>query len=166
MGLTGKYRLLTAANLKLVPVWVLEEECVVTRTVIFANFRPLKIFPTSVAHELGNAIHFFARVCPKRDPRVVGFMFFVPGKAKEFRWLVATRGIERMVSPGFFMNESQLWQKFSVKLFRRFHICHPQIDMIEATRFHFVILNRIAWQFNRAIAKIGGHAFDFAQGRL
>src|SRR5439155_16091353 len=41
-----------------------------------------------------------------------------------------------------------LWQKFLVKLFRNFHVCHPQIDMIEATRFHLVILDCIASQFN------------------
>ena len=50
----------------------------------------------------------------------------------------------------FFVNESKLRQKFSVKLSRRFHVCHPQIDVIKATRFHFVILNRIASQFNRS----------------
>ena len=42
------------------------------------------------------------------------------------------------------MNEPKLRQKFSVELSRRFHVCHPQIDVIKATRFHFVILNRIA----------------------
>jgi hypothetical protein len=46
------------------------------------------------------------------------------------------------------VNESKLWQKFSVKLFRRFHICHPQINVIKATRFHSEILNRIVSQFN------------------
>jgi hypothetical protein len=77
-------------------------------------------------------------------------MFFIPSKAKEFRRFVAASGIERLVSPAFFVNESKLWQKFSVKLLRRFHVCHPQIDVIKATRFHFVILNGIAKQFNRS----------------
>jgi hypothetical protein len=53
-----------------------------------------------------------------------------------------------MVSPGLFVNESELWQKFAVKIFGRFDICHSQIDMIEATRFHSPILNRIAAHFN------------------
>ena len=43
------------------------------------------------------------------------------------------------------MNESKLGQKFPVKLFRRLHVSHPQIDVIKATRFHLVILNRIGW---------------------
>jgi hypothetical protein len=53
------------------------------------------------------------------------------------------------VSPGFFVNESKLWQKFPVELFRRFHVCHPQIDVIEATRFHLPIFNRKARLFKR-----------------
>ena len=53
-------------------------------------------------------------------------------------------------SPGFLVNESKLWQKFSIKLFGRFHVCDTQIDMIEATRFHSVILNLIASQFNQS----------------
>ena len=48
------------------------------------------------------------------------------------------------------MNEPKLRQKFSVELSRHFHVCHPQIDVIKATRFHFVILNRVASKFNRA----------------
>jgi hypothetical protein len=56
-------------------------------------------------------------------------------------------------SPGFFVNESKLWQKFSVKLCRRFHVCHTQIDVIETTRFHIPILNRIASQFNQGRAR-------------
>jgi hypothetical protein len=48
------------------------------------------------------------------------------------------------------MNEPKLRQKLSVELSRHFHVCHPQIDVIEATRFHLVILNLIAAQFNCA----------------
>jgi len=55
-----------------------------------------------------------------------------------------------MVSPGLFVNESELWQKFAVKLFRRLHVSDTQIDVIEATRFHSVILNLIATHFNRS----------------
>jgi hypothetical protein len=81
-------------------------------------------------------------------------VFFIWTKAKEFRRFVAAGGKESMeVSPGFFVNESKVWQKFPVELFRRFHVCHPQIDVIEATRFHFVILNRIASQFNRSCSR-------------
>jgi hypothetical protein len=76
---------------------------------------------------------------------------FIWTKAKEFRRFVAAGGKESMEgSPGFFVNESKLWQKFSVKLFRRFHVCHSQIDVVKATRFHFMILNGIAKQFNRS----------------
>jgi hypothetical protein len=78
-------------------------------------------------------------------------VIFIWTKAKEFRRSGAAGGIKSMeISPGFFVNESKLWQKFPIELFRRFHVCHPQIDVIEATRFHFVILNVIATQFNRS----------------
>ena len=45
------------------------------------------------------------------------------------------------------MNEPKLRQEFSVELSRHFHVCHPQIDVIEATRFHFVIFDRMARHF-------------------
>jgi hypothetical protein len=46
------------------------------------------------------------------------------------------------------VNEAELRQKFSVELSRYSHVFNPQIDVIKATRFHFVILTRIASQFN------------------
>src|SRR5207248_1809759 len=110
--------------------------------------RPFKVFPASVAHEFRNPIHFLTRVGPERDARAVWLMFFIPSKTKEFRRFVAASRIESMVSPGFFVNESKLWQKFPIKLFRRFNVCHPQIDVIEATRFHVLILNLIGAQFS------------------
>jgi hypothetical protein len=145
---TRKYRLLAAANFEFVAVWVFEKEGVVTRAVAFADFRPLKFFPASVAHEFRNPIHFLARFRPKRDACAIRFVVFIWTKAKEFRRFVAAAGKESMeVSPGFFVNESKLWQKFSVKLFRHFHVSHSQIDVIEATRFHFVIFDRMARHF-------------------
>lgn len=149
--LTRKYRLLAAANFEFVAVGVFEEEGVVTRTVVLANLRPLKVFPASVAHEFRNAIHFFARICPKRDARAVGTMVFVLIKSEEFQRSIATPSIERMkIVPRTFVNESKLRQKFSVELSRYFHVFHPQIDVIKATRFHFVNLTLITSQFNRA----------------
>jgi hypothetical protein len=53
-------------------------------------------------------------------------------------------------STGLFVNESKLGQKFPIKLFGRFHVRDTQIDVIEATRFHWVILIRIAAHFNRS----------------
>jgi hypothetical protein len=146
---TGKYRLLPAANFEFVAIGVFEEEGVVTRTVVLANFRPFKIFSASIAYEFGNAIHFFARVRPKRDPCVIRFMFFIPSKAKELRGFAAACRIESMVSSGLFVNESKLRQKFAVKIFGRFDVCHTQIDVIEATRFHVSIFNRMAGHFKR-----------------
>src|SRR5205823_5466971 len=87
--LIGKYRLFPAANFEFVAIWVLEKEGVVTRTVALANLRPLKVFPASVAHELCNPIHFFSRICPKRDACAIWFMVFIWTKAKEFRRPVA-----------------------------------------------------------------------------
>ena len=107
--LSRKYRRLTAANFEFVAVRIFEEKGVVTGTVVFAKFRSLRIFRSGVKHKVSNAIHFFARVCPKRDPRLVGFMVFIPGKAKKFLLVVAAAiGIKSMVSAPFFVTESEL----------------------------------------------------------
>jgi hypothetical protein len=134
---TRKYRLLAAADFEFVPVRVFEEEGVVIRTVAFANFWPLKLFPACVAHDFRNSIYLFPRIGPKRDACAIRFVVFIWTKAKEFRRLAANRGKKSMErSTRLFVNESKLWQKFSIKLFRRFHVCDTQIDVIEATRFH------------------------------
>ena len=134
---TRKYRLLAATNFKFVAIGVFEEEGVVTRAVSPANFWPLELFPASVAHELCNRIHFLPRVRPKRDACAIRFVVSIWAKAKEFRRLSADGGIKSMEeSTGLFVNESKLWQKSSIEPFRRFHVCHTQIDVIEATRFH------------------------------
>jgi site-specific recombinase XerC len=58
---------------------------------------------------------------------------------------IGTPSKERMkIVARTFVNESKLRQKFSVELSRHFHAFHPQIDVIKATRFHFLILNRMA----------------------
>jgi hypothetical protein len=148
--LGSKDRLLATADFQFVPVRVFEEEGVVARTVALANFRPLKLFPASVAHEFRNPIHFFARVRPKRDACAIRFVIFIWTKAKEFRRLAADGGKESMEgSTGLFVNESKRRQNFSIKLFGCFHVSHPQIDVIEATRFHASIFNRMAGHFNR-----------------
>jgi hypothetical protein len=150
-SLIRKYRFLATANFEFVAIGIFEKEGVVTRTVALANFRPLKLFPTSVAHEFGNPIYFFTRVGPKRDACAIRFVALIRTKAKEFRRLAADGGkISMKVSTGFFVNKSKLWQKFAVKLFRRFHVCHPQIDVIKATCFHLSIFNRAAGHFKRA----------------
>ena len=77
-------------------------------------------------------------------------MGFVLGETEKFQRAIATPGIERMkVVARTFVKESKLRQKFSVELSRHFHVFHPQIDVIKATRFHVPILNLIAEQFNR-----------------
>ena len=109
-----------------VAVGVFEKEGVIAGTVSLANFWPLKLFPASVTHDFRNPIYFFARVCPKRDACPIRFVVFIWTKAKEFRRLAADRGKEGMErSTGLFVNESKLWQQFSIKLFRRFHVCYP-----------------------------------------
>jgi hypothetical protein len=148
---TSKYRFLAAANFQFVAIGVFEEEGVVTWTVALANFRALEVFPASVAYEFRNPIHFFPRIGPKCDARAIRFVVFIWTKAKEFRRFIAAGGKKSMeVSPGFFVNKPELWQEFAVKLFRLFHVCYPQIDMIKATRFHVSIFNLIAAQFNRS----------------
>ena len=83
---------------------------------------------------------------------------FVLLETKEFRWLVAARRIKSMENLpqavfGWrrfvpFANKSKLRQEFSVKLSCHRHVFHSQIDMIKATRFHFMIFNWFASQFN------------------
>jgi hypothetical protein len=150
--LTGKHRLLAAANFEFVAIRVFEKEGVVTRTVAPANFRPIKFFPASVAHDFRNPIHFLPRIGPKRDSCAIRFVVFVWTKAKEFRRSVAAASGKKSmeVLAGSFVNKSKLWQKFPVELFRHFHVFHPQIDVIEATRFHVLIFNLIVSQFNCA----------------
>ena len=60
-----------------------------------------------------------------------------------------------------FANKSKLRQKFSVKLSCDLNVFHSQIDMIKATRFHFMIFNWFAAQFNRSwIAKKAAADFE------
>jgi hypothetical protein len=80
-------------------------------------------------------------------------MVFVLIDSEKFQRSIPTCSIEPMkIVARTFVNESKLWQKFSVELSRHFHVLHPQIDVIKATRFHFVILHRIASQFNRVVS--------------
>jgi hypothetical protein len=145
-----KYRFLAAANFEFIAIRIFEKERVVPGTVPLANLRSFELFPAGLAHEFCDSIYFFPGISPKRDACAIGFVVFVWTKAKELRRFAADRGIKGMESStGLFVTESELWQKFSVKLYRGFHICHPQIDVIEATRFHLLIFNRLASQFNR-----------------
>ncbi len=82
--LTGKYRLLAAANFEFVAVRVFEKESVVARTVLLTNLRSLKISTAGIAHEFGNAIDFFARVRPEREPRAIRTMVFVLVESEKF----------------------------------------------------------------------------------
>jgi len=148
--LISKYRLLAAANFQFVAFGVFEKESVVARTVAFANFRALELFSAGLAHKHCNPIHFLSRISPKRDACAIRFVVFIRAKAKEFRRLAADGGKKRMEgSTGLFVNESKLGQKFPIKLFGRFHVRDTQIDVIEATRFHVSIFNRMAGHFKR-----------------
>jgi len=77
-------RLLAAANFEFVAVGVFEKEGVVTWTVVLTNLRSLKIFTAGIAHEYGNPIDFFARVCRERDPRAIRTMVFVLVEGEKF----------------------------------------------------------------------------------
>src|SRR5215470_6372975 len=161
---TTKYRLLAATNFEFVAIGVFEKEGVVTRTVFLANLRPLKIFSTSLAHELRNAIYLVPCVRPKRDSRVIRTMAFVLVQTKEFQRPIATSSRKGMkIVTRTFVNESKLWQKLSVKVFRDFHVFHPEIDVIKATRFHFVIFNLMGFQFNFRNREGKGAAQSFAR---
>src|SRR5204862_4728924 len=96
-----------------------------------------------------NPIHLFARVCPERDPCGIGTMVLVLSETEKFQRPFTIASIKRMVIvAGTFVNEPKLRQDFCVELFRPFHVCHPQIDVIEATCFHSVTLNRLGSKFN------------------
>ena len=72
-------------------------------------------------------------------------MVLVLAQTEKFQRPFATASIERIIIVArTFVNKPKLRQNFAVELSRRFHVCHPQIDVIKATRFHFVILNRLA----------------------
>src|SRR4029077_12132778 len=102
-------------------------------------------------HQFRQAIHFFTRVGPKRNARAVRLMVAVLRKTKEFRWPVTTSSIKRVkIVAWVLVSKPELRQKFSVELPCYLHVPHPQIDVIKATRLHFVILNWFASQFNRA----------------
>jgi hypothetical protein len=87
------------------------------------------------AHNLGYAIHLLARLCPKRDPRLVWTVTGVFRKPKKFRRF--TSAIFFKGAPFFralIESESNCRQDFGEKLLRSRPVSDAQIDMIkEAT---------------------------------
>src|SRR6266496_5151237 len=127
-------RTLPAANFQLVAIRVLEEKRIVARTVVDTDFRPFERLAPRFAHQLRQAIHFFARIRPKRDARAVWLMVFILRETEKFRRPVTARRIKRMeiftrhfsrrrLMP--FANKPKLRQKFSVELSRHFHVFYP-----------------------------------------
>src|SRR6266576_2533802 len=116
-ALLGNDWTLPAANFQLVTIRVLEEECVVARTVISTDFRPFKRLAARFAHQLRQAIHFFARIRPKRDARAVWLMVAILCKTEKFRRPVAGGSIKCMeIFARAFVNKPKLRQEFSIKL--------------------------------------------------
>src|SRR5438552_1339899 len=70
-------RTLPAANLQSVSIGVLEEKCIIARTVIGTDFRPFKRLAACFVHQLRQLIHFVARIRPKRDARAVWLMVLI-----------------------------------------------------------------------------------------
>src|SRR6266516_6044349 len=119
-------RTLPAANLQLVRIRVLEEKSIVAGTVIGTDFRTFKHLAACFAHQLCQAIHVFACICPKRNARAVRLMVAILCKTEKFRRPVATGSIKSMeVFARAFVNKSQLRQKFSVELSCHLHIPDP-----------------------------------------
>jgi len=127
-------RTLPAANLQLVSIGVLEENRIVAGTVVDTDFRPFKRLAARFAHQLGQPIHFVARIRPKRDARTVWVMILIIGTTEELRRPVATGRIKRMeissrVVSGRrfvpFTNKPKLRQKFSVKPYCRLQVFYP-----------------------------------------
>src|SRR5258708_10169032 len=114
-----------AADFQLVTIRVLEEKCIVARTVTATDFRTFEGLAPRFAHQLCEFIHFFPRICPERDACAVRFMILVPCEAKEFRRLIAAGRVKSMVvSSRFFLNKSKLRQEFCVKLSCHSHVFH------------------------------------------
>jgi len=64
-------------------------------------------------------------------------MVLVLSETEKFQRPIATGSIKSVeIFSWTFVNESKLGQNFSVELSRHFHVFHPQIDVIKATRFH------------------------------
>src|SRR6266699_3229110 len=101
-------RTFPAANFQFVAVGIFEEKCVVARTVIDTDFRPLQIFAADFSHAFGNFIHLLTRVGPECDACVVWPVISILRKSKKFRGLVASRRIKGMeIIAWTFVNESE-----------------------------------------------------------
>ena len=133
-----KYRLLAAADFEFVTIGVFEKEGVVTRTVVLANLRPLKIFPASVAHKFRDQIHFFARVCPKRDACAVGTMVLVLGDSEEFQRPFTAPSIERIIILArTSMNETEAAAEILRRTFPPFPCLSPANRCDQSNAFSF-----------------------------
>src|SRR5882724_10327765 len=133
---------LPAANFQLVTVRVLKEKRVVAGTVIGTDFRSFKGLAAGFADQLCQSVYFFACIRPKRDARAVRPMVLVLLDTKKLRRPAATASIKSIeIFARAFVNKSKLRQKFSVEFSCYLHVFHPQIDVIKAPCFHFVILN-------------------------
>src|SRR5690349_19866873 len=95
--LTGKHRFLATAKFEFVAIGIFKKQGVITRAVVLANFGTFNVFRAGVAHEFRNPIHFFARVCPERDPCGVGTMVLVLTEAEKFQRPFTIASIKRMV---------------------------------------------------------------------
>ena len=155
--LIRKHRFLATANFEFVAIGVFEKEGVVTRTVVLANLRPLKIFPASVAHEFRNLIHLFARVRPKRDSRAVGTMVLVLAQTEKFQGPFATASIERINNrrPDF-REQTQAAAEFCRRTFPPFPCLSPanRCDQSNAFSFCDSQSRRVEIQ-SRVSAKVG-----------
>jgi len=81
-------RIFARADFQLVAVGIFEEQRVVSQTITGANFWAFQILRASIARDLSNAVHFFACLRPKRDPRFVRLMIWICGKSKKVRRLI------------------------------------------------------------------------------
>src|SRR5436190_5310011 len=159
-------RTFPAANFQFVAVGIFEEKCVVAGTVIGTDFRAFQRFAARLAHQFRDPIDFVACVGPKRDSGAVWSMMSILRESEKFRRLVAARGIKRMeIVAWFFVNKSELGQKFCIKRSGDFHVFYPQIDVIKATRFHFMILARLTSRFNRLRKVLCSTRFLFSRLR-
>src|SRR2546423_152166 len=71
------------ADLEFVAIRIFEKHCVVTGTIIGADFGTFQVSSADVADELGHTIDFFTCVCPKSDSRAVRLMMSIFGESEK-----------------------------------------------------------------------------------
>jgi hypothetical protein len=137
--LTWNNRTFPATNLQFVPIWIFKKAGIIAATVGATELRAFQASPADLAHEPGEAIHFFTGLSPKRDSRSVGLMASILREAeKRFRLVSASRKEDSPPSARAIAGKTERWQELAIKFARALQIAYAQVNVIEVARlFHF-----------------------------